>query len=178
MKEQKIRKIMRLVRVKERRIGRLVYLRKKDGSKIKRGELFMREIKEKIKLWNFLDEGKIRGGEIRPHEEESIIDTGALRMAIPERIARELKLLRAEKKAPVEYADGRIEERDVAIGLCIEVMGRETETRAIIEPNGKEILVGMLILEDLDLFIDTKNGKIIPNPESPDRPLYKMREER
>lgn len=135
----------------------------------------MREIKEKIKLWNFFDEERVRSGEIKPSEYEVIVDTGALRMAIPENIANELKLIKSEKKFPVEYADGRIEEREVALGVCVEVMGRDTETRAIIEPNGNDILVGMLILEDLDLFIDTKNGKVIPNPESPDKPLYKLR---
>lgn len=35
LKEQKVKKIMRLVKIKERRIGRLIYLGKKDGSKIK-----------------------------------------------------------------------------------------------------------------------------------------------
>ena len=135
----------------------------------------MREIKEKVKLWNFLDEQKVRIGEIIPKEYEAIIDTGALQIAIPEDIVAELKLLKRLKKVPVEYADGRIAEREVAAGLSIEIMGRTTTTDAIIEPNGKEILVGMIILEALDLWIDTKNGKITPNPKSPDRPLYKQR---
>jgi predicted aspartyl protease len=135
----------------------------------------MREIREKIRLWNFLEEEKVRKGEIIPMEYEGIVDSGAIQMAIPERIVRQLKLVKSKRKVPVEYANGDIEEKEIAEGIKIELRGRETVTTAIIEPNGKEILIGMLILEALDLWIDTKEGKLIPNPESPDRPLYKLR---
>ncbi|MDI6641450.1 MAG: hypothetical protein QME68_03955 [Elusimicrobiota bacterium] len=32
-------------------------------------------------------------------------------------------------------------------------------------------LLGQIVLEDLDIWIDSKNGKLMPNPESPDMPM-------
>lgn len=138
----------------------------------------IREVSTRVKLWNFFDESKISSGELTPFECEGIVDTGAIQMAIPQNIFNELKLIKSRKKVPVEYANGEIQEKEVALGLRVEIMERDTVVTAIIEPQGKEILIGMIVLEGLDLWVDSKNGKLIPNPESPDRPLYKMREER
>lgn len=35
----------------------------------------------------------------------------------------------------------------------------------------KQVLVGQFVLEMLDLWMDSKNGRVIPNPESPDMPI-------
>ena len=36
---------------------------------------------------------------------------------------------------------------------------------------GNEVLIGQVILEKLDLLVDCKNQRLIPNPEHPDYPV-------
>lgn len=62
-------------------------------------------------------------------------------------------------------------ERDVVEGLKLVIVGRETECTTIVEPDRTVPLIGQIILEDLDLWIDSRNGRLVPNPESPDIPL-------
>jgi clan AA aspartic protease len=124
----------------------------------------------KVKMWNILNEEKIHKKKIKPIEIEAQVDNGATTTVLPVSIAKELKLIKTGITR-VKYADERIEEREVAMGLRIEVMGRDTECRVILEPNRTIPLLGQIVLEDLDLWIDSKNGKLIPNPESPDMPL-------
>jgi predicted aspartyl protease len=37
-----------------------------------------------------------------------------------------------------------------------------------------KVLVGQIPLEEMDLVVDPKNGKVSPRPESPDIPLIEM----
>jgi len=125
---------------------------------------------EKVKMWNILEEGKIEKGELSPLEIEAQIDNGSVRVVLPVEIVEKLHLKQLEK-VRVRYADMRIAEREVVYGLMLEILGRKTVTTAIVEPKRKAALIGHIILEDLDLWIDSKNGRLIPNPESPDMPL-------
>ena len=125
---------------------------------------------QKIKIWNIFDEEKIEQGKIFPLEVEAQVDNGAVRVILPSKIVEKLRL-RPLGKTKVRYADMREAERDTVHGLVIEILGRRTDCSAIIEPNRTVPLIGQIVLEDLDLWIDSKNGKLIPNPESPDMPL-------
>lgn len=125
---------------------------------------------EKIKIWNFLDEEKIKRGDVLPIEVEAQVDNGATSVVLPKDIAEKLNLPVA-RKTWVRYANEKREKKDVVRGLVIEVLGRSTLCEAIIEPKRKTPLVGQFVLEMLDLWIDSKSGKLIPNPESPDIPL-------
>lgn len=121
-------------------------------------------------FWNVLDEERVKSGEIQPLNVECQIDNGATTVVLPEGVASQLGLMK-NGKTKVRYADERIEEREVVIGLRIRLMGRDTVCRAVVEPNRKIPLVGQIVLEDLDLWIDSKAGRLVPNPESPDSPL-------
>lgn len=125
------------------------------------------------KMWNFLDEDKIKNGEALPVEVSAQIDNGATGVVLPEKLARELNL-KKNGRTKVKYANESIEEKDVVIGLRIGIMGREITCDAIVEPKRTTPLIGQIILEGLDLWIDSKNGKLIPNPESPDAPMMEI----
>ncbi|MEA1964211.1 MAG: hypothetical protein U9O41_03675 [Candidatus Aerophobetes bacterium] len=126
---------------------------------------------ERVKMWNIFDEEKIEKGEMEPLEVEAQIDNGATAgVVLTPAIARELHL-KTLRKTRVRYADVRVAERDVVGGLVIEILGRVEQCTAIVEPKRTTVLVGQFILEILDLWIDSKNGKLHPNPESPDMPL-------
>jgi len=131
----------------------------------------MGKILVKTKIWNIFDEEKVRKGEISPLEVDALVDTGATLSVIPESIAQKLNLLRQEKKITVRYANGKKEEKEVAMGLIVEILNREGETKAIIEPQAVQVLIGQIVLEEMDLIPDPKNGKLIPRPESPNTPL-------
>jgi clan AA aspartic protease len=130
----------------------------------------MGKVIEKVKMWNVWEEEKIKEGKSLPLEVEVIVDTGATQVLLPADLVKRLRL-KPSGKTRVKYADGRIEEKEVAFGLRIELLGRNTECRAIIEKEGVKPLIGQIVLEDTDLLVDCKTGKLIPNPASPDMPL-------
>jgi clan AA aspartic protease len=140
---------------------------------VKGGKKIMGKIIEKVKMWNIIeDEEKVERGEEESLEIEAQIDDGATTPIITPQIVEILKLRKSEKTR-VKYANERIEEREVAISLRISIMGRNTVCRAVIEPKRELPLLGQIVLEDLDLWRDSKNGRLVPNPESPDMPLLK-----
>jgi predicted aspartyl protease len=130
----------------------------------------------KVKMWNIMDEEKIKKGRILPIEVDAQVDNGATAAAIlTEQIATELNLIPV-KEAWVKYANERREKKKVVIGLRMEILGRDITCDAIIEPERKMPLIGQFALEVLDLWIIENNGKLTPNPESPDMPLLELLE--
>jgi hypothetical protein len=125
-------------------------------------EKAMGQVKAGFRLWNMLDEWAVLKGEKKPFEEECLVDTGAVMAVIPEKLARELNLLKSPNKILVTFADGLSEYREVAIGLRLETFGRDTECRAIIEPGRSTILIGQIVLEEMDLLVDGEEQKLFP----------------
>ena len=139
----------------------------------------MGEIRVKIELENFGDrymflEKRITEKEIRRYEMESIVDTGAVMLALPQDIIEELglKLLRT---VVVTYADERKEERSVAGPVSVKIGNRFMITECIVGPPESEALIGQVILEELDLIPDCQKQKLTPRPESPIYPSLKMK---
>lgn len=56
--------------------------------------------------------------------------------------------------------------------MIIELEGRETTEAALV--TGDEVLIGQTVLETLDLLVDCKNQRLIPNPAHPDRPVFRI----
>jgi predicted aspartyl protease len=73
----------------------------------------------------------------------------------------------------VRYADDRRATKEVAGGVVVEIMGRRTTLDVIVEERG-EPLIGMAVLEELDLWPDPQRGVLTTNPASPDVPLYNL----
>jgi len=137
----------------------------------------MGKVKVDVKLTNVFDDEKAREGlipqtEVRSIVKDALIDTGATVCAIPQDVAQLLGL-REWKKVKVTYANGAIEEKPV-VRVIVEILGRASTTSAIIEEKGKEILIGQIVIEELDLVVDPKKGIVGPRPESPDMPLTQL----
>ena len=137
-----------------------------------------RQITTTIRLWNFVDEALAERGVIDSEEvravfvEGAIVDTGATRLVLTGEFVRRLGLpLRGE--IAVRYADQRIGRKPIARGVAVEVLGRVGTFDAVVEEDG-ELLVGMEILEGLDLWPDPQRGILTTNPESPDVALYNL----
>lgn len=90
-------------------------------------------------------------------------------LILPEELVRSLDL-RLDRMVTVCNAGGRKERRSIAIGVRLEIMGRRVTCDAVVEREGTTPLIGQIPLEGMDLHLDRRNRRLIPNPDSPDIP--------
>jgi predicted aspartyl protease len=109
--------------------------------------------------------GALAPEEVRRVRAKGIVDTGANHVVLPKTIADQLGLP-VHGLATVRYADNRTSTRTVVKQLSLEVAGREGTFRAIVEPDRDSVLIGVLVLEDLDLIVDPGRETLVPrDPE-------------
>ncbi|MEG4577037.1 clan AA aspartic protease [Microcoleus sp. N3A4] len=137
----------------------------------------MGAVRVKVKLTNAIDEALVSRGVLNPnllrvYEAEALIDdSGAVRTALPADVVEQLGL-RIRSQAIAKYADGRQETVGLTGPIIIELEGRETIEAAMVL--GDMVLIGQTVLETLDLLVDCKNQRLIPNPENPERPVLRV----
>jgi clan AA aspartic protease len=115
--------------------------------------------------------GQLDTNQVHRYETEALIDTGAVRSAIPAAVADRLGLMRL-RRTDVQYADGRIEEVDMTEVFTVEILGRQTETAAMVL--GEHILIGVTVLEELDLMVDCHRNRLVPYQGTPDQPVFRI----
>ena len=128
---------------------------------------FMGEVTVRVKLSNLIDIERAAAGEAivpRSVEVDAIVDTGAVRSVIPERIANELGL-RVIAGRPVTLADGSTVIAGRAQGLVLELMGRDTQEEAYVL--GDDVLIGQTTLETTALVVDCANQTVYYDPKNP-----------
>ncbi len=109
--------------------------------------------------------GALAPEKVRRVRATGIVDTGANHVVLPKTIADQLGLP-IHGLATVRYADTRTSTRTVVKQLSLEVAGREGTFRAIVEPDRDSVLIGVLVLEDLDLIVDPGRETLVPrDPE-------------
>ncbi|MCC3573212.1 MAG: clan AA aspartic protease [Microcoleus sp. PH2017_40_RAT_O_B] len=136
----------------------------------------MGAVRVKVKLTNAIDEELVKRGLLNPnllrvYEAEALIDSGAVRTAIPLEVCEHLGL-RIRSQEIAKYADGRQETVGLTGPILIELEGRETIEAAMVL--GDMVLIGQTVLETLDLLVDCKNQRLVPNPENPERPVLRV----
>ena len=97
----------------------------------------------------------------RQVSEFGIVDTGAAMCVISQAMADKLGLP-FNSEVTVRYADNRSAKRNIVEQLEVEIMGRRSTFRAVVEPDRKEPLIGVIVLEDLDLLVDPRNQTLHP----------------
>lgn len=97
----------------------------------------------------------------------ALVDSGALELCIPQRVANQLRLQVLEERE-VTLADGSRSVVPFVGGVKVEVFGRRTVVSAIVL--GNEVLLGAIPMESMDLVIHPARLSIMPNPESPNIP--------
>ena len=136
----------------------------------------MGAVRVPVKLTNAVDEILVNRGLLNPNqlrvcETEALVDTGTVRTVVSQAIVQELGLkVRAQQLA--KYADGREEMVGLTEPVIIEIMGRETTEAVLV--TGDEVLIGQTVLETLDLLVDCRNQRLIPNPAHPDQPVFRI----
>jgi len=118
--------------------------------------------------------GYITDAEIPVSTRDCLVDTGAVMVLLPEDEADKLNLMRGEKVI-VTYADERKEELPTGLGLEVTIGNRTVVTDCVIGPPLCEPLIGQLVLEEMDLLVDCARKSLTPRPESPNRPLLKLK---
>lgn len=146
-----------------------------SDSKTATGEL-MGAVRVKVKLTNAIDEELVRRGlldrhELRSCEVDALVDTGAVRTVLPDAIVQQLGL-RIRGQQTAQFANGTEEVIGLTGPAIIEIEGRETIEAALV--TGNIVLIGQTVLETLDLLVDCKNQRLIPNPEHPDYPILRV----
>ena len=115
--------------------------------------------------------GQLDASRVHRYETEALIDTGAVRSAIPAAVAERLGLFRL-RKTDAKYADRRVEEVDMAEAVTVEILGRETEMSPMIL--GEQILLGVIVLEGLDLMVDCNRNRLVPYQGTWDQPVFRI----
>lgn len=139
----------------------------------------MGEIKVRVDLENAIDRERflldeLTEGDIRRLTFTALVDTEAVMLVLPEDVVDTLGLWN-RREVIVSHADERKETRPVAGIVNLSIGERFMATECIVGPPLNEPLIGQIVLEELDLQADCVNQSLAPRPESPDRPLLKLK---
>jgi len=95
-----------------------------------------------------------------------VVDSGAARLVLPERVVDELRL-QIEGETTVRYADHRREKRPLVSNVWLQLLGRHGVFSAVVEPARNDALIGAIVLEELDLLVDCATQSLYPRePDS------------
>jgi clan AA aspartic protease len=126
----------------------------------------MGKVIERVKLESLFDP-------TRSIEVDAVIDTGATMMTLPQNLVEKLGLKKI-REVTVKYANNQTQKKSVYAGLVVKLKGRIGNFEAVAEVIGSEPLVGQIVLEALDLVIDSRTRTLIPNPRSPEMPMVEI----
>lgn len=84
---------------------------------------------------------------------EGVADTGATRLVVPQSVVDRLGL-KPFGTTTVRFADQRSATRSIVRNVSVEILGRRGDFTAVVEPNRETVLIGAIVMEDLDLLAD------------------------
>ena len=120
-----------------------------------------------IKLVNLRDLLLIEAGAMNREDvrqltvEDALVDTGATRLCLPTSLIERLGLTPVSKRTARTAAG--IVERTVYSEVEYTLLERSSTIRVTNLPEGAPVLIGHMVLEELDLCVDMKRG-LIYNP--------------
>ena len=128
----------------------------------------MGHIKVKLKIANWEDiqvsqKGRITSDKIREVEIDGLVDTGATGLNLPNSIIQELGLAKAGERV-VRAANGSVV-RNIYGVAWVTIMGRSYHFGAIELPDDCPPLIGVTVLEELDLTVNPLKEILELNPE-------------
>ena len=115
--------------------------------------------------------GLLPADQVRRQTVSGVVDPGAAMLVLPEGVVKQLGLPLGGK-IKVRYADGRRAQRREAKGAHVKLLGREDTFTALIEPKRETALIGAIVLEALDLLVDSRRSRLIPR--DPSGPIYEI----
>ena len=101
---------------------------------------------------------------IKPMTVDSLVDTGALLLCMPEHVATQLGLDELERRE-VTTADGATHLAPYVGPVLVRFENRQCLTGALVL--GSEVLLGAVPMEDMDVLVSPATRTLIVNPDSP-----------
>ncbi len=105
-------------------------------------------------------------------EINSLVDTGALMLCIPQSVAHQLDLEELDKR-PVTIADGSSHQVPYVGPIRVDFENRFCFVGALVI--GDETLLGAVSMKDMDLVVHPATQKLMPNPLHPNKPSYTIK---
>jgi clan AA aspartic protease len=129
-----------------------------------------------IELFNAMDmalnrRNKIANTEVRKISVEALVDSGAYMMVIPDEVRLQLGLEIVGYELS-ELANGKQEK--VAIAEPIEIHFENRKATVDVLVLGKEVLLGAIPMEAMDVLIHPKLQKLTVNPAHPTIAVFKV----
>ena len=119
-------------------------------------------------------DGLLPENKIRRTVTKVLVDSGALDLVITEDVQAQLAL-RVLGKRTVNLADETVLDLDVVGPVEVRFQNRSTTVRALVLPGAKEVLLGAIPMEGLDVMVDPARERLVVNPKSPDLPMSKLK---
>ena len=108
-----------------------------------------------------IDEADIKQIKVR-----SLVDTGAYMLSINDDVRNQLDLPLIEKQF-VTLADETQLEVEIVGPVEIRFENRRTTCDAVVLPAAKDVLLGSIPMEDMDVLVHPKEEKLVVNPKHP-----------
>ena len=129
-------------------------------------------IAKQVLLKNHRDEiavdlGVLESEKVRKARRDMIVDTGAVAVSLPASLIDQLGLP-VEREVLVTRSDGTKITVALHNDLSVTINDRRALTQCLAKPEDYPLLLGQLVLEQIDYIVDCKNQKMIPNPEEQD----------
>ena len=120
----------------------------------------------KVELVNHVDAIKAEIGVLPPEnvrrvQIDAIVDTGASHLVIPQSVADALGVP-VIGETTVRYADHRQAAKSIVSDVEVHVLSRDGVFKAIVEPDRKDVLLGAIVLEDMDFIVDCRTQTLVP----------------
>lgn len=107
------------------------------------------------------EEGMLPPEKIRRVAIQGVVDTGAMRLVLPEGVVSQLGLPQVGE-VTVRYANHVRETRPLVKSAHLKIQNRASTFTAITEANRSDALIGAIVLEELDFVVDCIGQRLIP----------------
>jgi predicted aspartyl protease len=108
-----------------------------------------------------VDLGLLEPDKIRRFKIRGVVDSGATRLVLPEKVVAQLGLT-TRSRVKVKYANNEKATRDLVMDVYVKILGRPGVFTAVVEPKRESALIGAIVLEDLDFVVDCTGQKLVP----------------
>ena len=135
------------------------------------GEIVVSTELENTVDWDIASEGLRDESTVRRTTVDGVADTGAV---MPQDVVDRLGM-RTRREVLVAHTNEYRETRQVAGPVTVQIGNRFMNADCIVGPPSSEPLIGLIVLEGLDLAADCGNRTFAPRPDSPDSPLLQLR---
>ena len=106
-------------------------------------------------------QGLLAPEKVRRQTISGVVDPGATRLVLPEKVVKQLGLP-TKGKVKLTYASKDEAMREVVSDVHLQLLGRDGVFTAIVEPKRRTALIGAIVLEELDFLVDCARQRLIP----------------